>query len=382
MSFLSDLFSGNVGNLGTDITHSFDSQNLTQTLEGIGAVGLTALTAGGAIPALGGALGLGAAGGDIATGGLAAGVPGLDLGTAFAADADALPLASAPALGDTTFLPTSFAGGDFPSLAAQSASVSDPLAGGTGTVINPVTTSGDTWATGVSGAANSVSGAGTDDTLGGLMTGPNPPASSLPGAQTPGVWDKLVSGIQGAPSAALNSVTGNPLGVAAAGAGLGYDIYENKKAQNTPAIQNLNSIATQQQAQGAQLENYLATGTLPPGLQQMVANNVAAAKAQIISHYASQGLSTNPTQNSALAQELAAVDAQSTAMTAQVAQGLLSSGVSETGLSSQIYQTLAGIDQTQTAQIGNAISSMAAALSGKSQIKTGTNANATTITVG
>ena len=42
----------------------------------------------------------------------------------------------------------------------------------------------------------------------------------------------------------------------------------------------------------------------------------------------------------------------------------MTTGLQEAGLSSSLYQTLANIDQTQTANIGKSISSFASALSG------------------
>src|SRR5208282_4329334 len=109
-------------------------------------------------------------------------------------------------------------------------------------------------------------------------------------------------------------------------AGLGYNLYQgyqNQQAQKaitgqinkTAAEQAATSAADTASAQplinsGEMLTTYLATGTLPPAFQQQVTQQVQAAKAQIIQGYATRGQSTNPSDNSALAQDLANVDAQ------------------------------------------------------------------------
>lgn len=154
----------------------------------------------------------------------------------------------------------------------------------------------------------------------------------------------------------------NPVGAAVGAAGLGYSILQGQQsAKYSPEMlaqaQSLN-------AQGQQLLSYLQNGNLPPGLQQSLTQATSAAKAKIISNFAAQGMNTDPTQNTALAQELAAVDQQALISTAQIGQQLMTSGIQETGLSSDLYKTLANIDQTQTANIGKAISSFAASLSG------------------
>ena len=82
-----------------------------------------------------------------------------------------------------------------------------------------------------------------------------------------------------------------------------------------------------------------------------------------MSNYAAQGLSTDPTENTALAAQLQMVDQQAIITTAQIGQQLLTTGINESGLSSQLYTTLAGLDQTQTSNIQKAIASMASALS-------------------
>ena len=154
----------------------------------------------------------------------------------------------------------------------------------------------------------------------------------------------------------------NPLGAAIGAAGLGYSVLQGQQTQKySPEMlaqaQSLNS-------QGQQLLSYLNSGTLPAGLQASLTQATSAAKAKIISNFASQGLNTDPAQNTALAAQLNQVDQQALISTAQIGQQLMTSGIQETGLSSDLYKTLASIDQTQTANIGKAIAGFASSISG------------------
>ena len=82
-----------------------------------------------------------------------------------------------------------------------------------------------------------------------------------------------------------------------------------------------------------------------------------------MSNAAAQGLPTDPRANTALANQFAAIDAQASSAIAQIGQQLLTAGVSEAGVSTSLLNSLAQMDQTQTANIGKAIANMAGALS-------------------
>ena len=129
---------------------------------------------------------------------------------------------------------------------------------------------------------------------------------------------------------------------------------------------------------GQTLMQYLTTNTLPPQFQASVTQQVQAQKAQIIQGYASRGMSTDPNQNSALAQDLANVDVQAQTLTANLestlstagnqmvttANQLLSSGLSATQLSAELPIQVAQLNSTLNAQMAQAISGFAAALNG------------------
>lgn len=166
----------------------------------------------------------------------------------------------------------------------------------------------------------------------------------------------------------------NPLSTAVGAGGLAYAMSQGQQPPKfSPEMQ---AQAARLDANGQQLMSYLQSGNLPPGLKASLDQASSAAKAKIISNFAAQGLNTDPNQNTALAQQLAQVDQQAIISTAQIGQQLMQSGITESGLASDLYKTLANIDQTQTAAIGKAIANFAAAISG------GGGGGGTTIKVG
>lgn len=166
---------------------------------------------------------------------------------------------------------------------------------------------------------------------------------------------------------AMDSLTKNPLGIAAAGIGLGMNML--KKPSMGANADKLQAQAAQLGAQGQVLRDYLATGTLPPGLQAKLDQATQAAKARIIANHAKNGMNTDPAQNSALAQELNAVDINAVAAMADAQVKMLHEGINETGLSSQLYQALLKMDREDQHDLMNAIANFSAALGGASTIK-------------
>src|SRR5229473_48048 len=204
-------------------------------------------------------------------------------------------------------------------------------------------------------------------------------AAPTAGGATSSISDLLSK----AGSGAMKSLTSNPLGIALGAGGLGYNILQgNKNTKNQAALSADAAQATansQQMVQsGEALQQYLASGTLPAGYQSQVDQAISAAKTTAISNAASQGLSTDPTQNTALAATLAKIDASKPAMQSQVASQLFSSGSSlvgsglqSAGLSGSLYQALVQNDTAAAANTGKAIATLAAALNGKSQANMG-----------
>lgn len=159
---------------------------------------------------------------------------------------------------------------------------------------------------------------------------------------------------------AFDVVKANP-GAAISAAGLGIDALESGKALE--GERQLKQEAGSLASQGKQLEGFLQSGTLPPGLQQGINQASESAKATIRSQYASKGMSGS----SAEQQDLAAVDQRAEAQGAQMAMQLLQTGISETGMASGLYEQLLGNAMKEDSQLGSAISNFASAASGGSQ---------------
>ncbi len=252
-----------------------------------------------------------------------------------------------------------------PGVNAAGAPSAIPAGGGASAISAPsgVTSAVDATATGVPGATGATS-------VGGAPLGAAPPTSleTLLGKAGGGV---------------LDSLTKNPLGIALGAGGLGYNILQGQKeTKNQQALTADAKTATANSdrltASGEDLQKYLTNGTLPPAFQSQVDQAIQDAKTSAISNAASQGLSTDPTQNTALAATLAKIDASRPNMQAQVAsqlfasgQGLVNAGQSAAGLSGQLFQALVQNDTTQAANTGKAIATLAAALSGRNQANAG-----------
>jgi hypothetical protein len=170
---------------------------------------------------------------------------------------------------------------------------------------------------------------------------------------------------------AAKSVVNNPLGIGLAAGGMGLNLINSNKNNplNTREGVALSQDASRLDAQGQMLQSYLTSGTLPPALQTQLTQATQAAKATIISRYAQQGLPTDPAKNSTLAQELAQVDTNAISATAKIGQDLLTTGISETGMATSLYNTLLGINQTQTANFAKSIANFAAAFGGGPKIQ-------------
>ena len=188
--------------------------------------------------------------------------------------------------------------------------------------------------------------------------------ADLTGGGGQSFWDKIVGGAQ-------KSFANNPLGIGLAGAGLGYNMLTGNRT--SPEVKAMQGQAAQLNQQQAELMGYLQKGTLPPGLQSAVSSATSAMKARIISNHARNGMSTDPSQNSALAQELNNVDLQAVQLIAQQGVALMNSGLQAAGISSQLYGMLEKINQQQAQSTGIAIANFAAAASGYRPQGTGYN---------
>lgn len=338
MSFMSDLFEGNFGNLGHDLTSHFK-----EDLPYWGAAVGTALTAGALGPELfGAAAGAGAAEGAAGSAlgfageaGAAEGAGGL---SGFLADPAAAGLSGGSGSGAVT------------DALGWSSIAGDPGLGGG--VIGPSLPSDPGLGGGIIGPEWTGGGPGGGTSFGAQAGGA---AGTSGGSSGGGFIDSLVSG-------AKSSLTKNPLGIGAAAVGLGMNMLKGNPTDPNQA--KLQQQADQLGAQGQMLQQYLANGTLPPGMQAQLTQATQAAKARIIANHAKNGMSTDPSQNSALAQELNAVDTNAVAAMADAQINMMKTGLTETGLSSQLYEMLTKMDRQNNQDLMSAIAAFAAQLGG------------------
>lgn len=122
----------------------------------------------------------------------------------------------------------------------------------------------------------------------------------------------------------------------------------------------LEAQAAADASRGSQLQGYLTSGTLPPGIQAGLTQAHGAAEATIRSQYASRGQSGS----SAEAQDLQNLASTTMAQGAQIATQLLSQGISESEFSSQLYEQLMNTSINQDNQLSSSIANFAGALGG------------------
>lgn len=151
--------------------------------------------------------------------------------------------------------------------------------------------------------------------------------------------------------------------------GTGLALAALKGSKPIPAATALNTQAATDATQGATLQNYLTTGTLPQGAQAGIDQAKNSAKAAIRSKYASMGMSGSSSEQ----QELAAADSNAQAQGEQEALQLLNSGISESQMSSQLYENILNNTMQQDQNLSSAVGNFASSLAGTAGTSTGKN---------
>ena len=344
------------GAAGTAVGDVATGQSPTLLGEGLSAVG-------GAVagPGISSGLGLSAAApagtapAAAATGGAGAGV---GAGGAGGASAAAAPASIAPDVGaiGPSAVPTS--GIDYSAAGYGGVGGGSAAAGGSTLTAGAVPGTGGSLASGAPTDAFSVGTAPAGNFNAPSVT---PGVGAVPSSTTTtagagggaagGGGTGLISGHGGF----LNALT-SPGPVISLGA-LGVDALMQPKTPSISGTESqLQSEASQLTTQGNQLQSYLQSGTLPPGVQGSLNQAAEAAKAAIRSQYAARGMSGS----SAEAQDLANVDQTTATQGAQIATNLLSQGVTEANLGSELYQTILNTSLQQNQQLASAIGNFAA----------------------
>jgi hypothetical protein len=133
------------------------------------------------------------------------------------------------------------------------------------------------------------------------------------------------------------------------GAGLALNML---KGNQKPEFQaNVQAAAQQLQQQGAQLQSYLSSGTLPPGMAAAMSSAHASAEAAIRSRYANMGMSGSSAEMS----DLSNLAYTTVSQGATIASTLLATGVSEQQFAAGLYQNLMATSLAQDTAMSNAI---------------------------
>ena len=151
--------------------------------------------------------------------------------------------------------------------------------------------------------------------------------------------------------------TGQALGAALAGGGL---IYDMSQKNSIPGQAALTSEASTLSTEAQQLQNYVTTGTLPPGVSTVLTQVQQGLVNQIKAKYASLGMSGSTAEQQDI--NNAALQVQSQGATQ--ALNLMNQGVSLAQLAGQLQTTLLNTNIQQDQQTATSIGQLAAALAG------------------
>jgi hypothetical protein len=178
--------------------------------------------------------------------------------------------------------------------------------------------------------------------------------SNIGGAANAGAGN-IASSLGSKAVGGLTSLASNP-GVLMAGGLTALNALRSNTAP--PGEKALLGQAATANAQAGQLQSYLSTGTLPPGIKtQLDAANEAAA-ATIRSQYAARGMSGS----SAEQQDLQALNERTVGQGAQIATQLFNTGLTEAQMASSIYEQLMQTSINQDNQLSGSIANFASSL--------------------
>lgn len=149
-----------------------------------------------------------------------------------------------------------------------------------------------------------------------------------------------------------------------AGGGLALDAAKSLGlGGNPPGYNQINTLAGNAAQNSQQLESYLQSGTLPPGMQAAANQASADAEATIKSRYASMGMSGS----SAEAQDIQNMRTRMAGQTSDLARQLFATGANEAQMSGQLYQYLMNYQVQQDQALSQGITNMVTALAGLSR---------------
>jgi hypothetical protein len=221
-----------------------------------------------------------------------------------------------------------------------------------------------------------ISPTGTGSGLDAAFTAKDVPVADLAGDAASGTTSTgstlgtgLNNAIKGATGGFLDK---GDLGTVLSAGGLGMNLLNRNQPipgqkQVSQAANNLTATAAGQAALGTNLESFLTSGTLPPGIDAGLRSATQAAHATIRSQYAARGESGS----SAEAQDIQAASDRALAAGQDVAMKLLQQGstmvgqaANTEGLAAQLYGTIMNDALTRDNALGAAIGNFASSLAG------------------
>lgn len=222
-----------------------------------------------------------------------------------------------------------------------------------------------------------ISPTGTGSGLDAAFTAKDVPVADLTGDAASGTTSTGGSTLGTGLNNAIKGATGGfldkgDLGTALAAGGLGMNLMNRNQPipgqkQVSQAANNLTATAAGQAALGTNLESFLTSGTLPPGIDAGLRSATQAAHATIRSQYAARGESGS----SAEAQDIQAASDRALAAGQDVAMKLLQQGstmvgqaANTEGLAAQLYGTIINDALTRDNALGAAIGNFASSLAG------------------
>ena len=155
----------------------------------------------------------------------------------------------------------------------------------------------------------------------------------------------------------LGGILSNPATLLAGG-GLVADVLRGNS--NPPGYQQILDAANRTSSQANTMQGYLSSGTLPPGLQTSLDTARADAEAAVRSRYAQMGMSGS----SAEAQDIQNLHNRIVSQGADMAMQLYQQGLSETQISTQLYQIIMNEQIAQDNALSSGITNMVTALAG------------------
>ena len=192
----------------------------------------------------------------------------------------------------------------------------------------------------------------TNPAITGTATGLATPTTTT---ATPAAIGPQLGSSGGVLGTGLTGMQAGALGIG--GAGLLYNMMQKN---SVPGEKALTTEANTLGSEATQLQNYVATGTLPPGVNTVLQQVHQGMTQQIKARYAALGMSGSTAEQQDLNNATLQVQSQG----ATEALNLMNQGVSMANLSSNLLQSLMSTNVQQNNQTVQSIGQLAAALAG------------------